>query len=90
MTNEAAPEPFTRISVADLPNQSIRLRKNALPQDTDLLILSEDGKRGEEMCRVAASLGLGNLFNIEGGFAAWEAAGYDIETISEGVASPPR
>jgi rhodanese-related sulfurtransferase len=72
----------------NLPNNAIRFRKSEVPAETALLFLSENGDRSMEVCRLALSLGFNIVFNIEGGFAAWVEAGNQIETISEGIASP--
>lgn len=72
----------------NLPNNAIRFRKGEVPEDKELLFLSEDGERSVEACRLALSLGFNEVFNIEGGFIAWAEAGYEIATISEGIASP--
>lgn len=72
----------------NLPNNAIRARRAEVSADQELFFLSEDGKRSVETCRVACSLGFQKVANIEGGFAAWQEAGYPTETISEGVSSP--
>jgi rhodanese-related sulfurtransferase len=72
----------------NLPNNAIRFRKSEVPADKELLFLSEDGGRSKEVCRLAHSLGFENVFNIDGGFMGWAEAGNQIETISEGIASP--
>jgi hydroxyacylglutathione hydrolase len=74
----------------NLPNNAIRFRKNEVPQDKELLFLSEDGTRSVEIARLAMGWGFKEVANIEGGFAAWEAAGYPLETISEGLNSVRR
>lgn len=72
----------------NLPNNAIRFRKGEVPEDKELLFLSEDGGRSVDACRLALSLGFHDVFNIDGGFTAWAEAGNPIETISEGIASP--
>jgi rhodanese-related sulfurtransferase len=71
----------------NLPNNAIRSRKGEVPEDKELLFLSEDGERSMETCRLAISLGFNEVFNIDGGFTAWAEARNQIETISEGIAS---
>ncbi len=73
----------------NFPNQSLRSRRATLPEDRELLIVSEDGTQSVEVCKLAVSLGLKDVSNVEGGMAAWTAAGYDLETISDGVFSSP-
>jgi hydroxyacylglutathione hydrolase len=77
-------------SSLNLPNNAIRFRRSEAPQNKELLFLSEDGTRSVEIARLAMGLGFKEVANIEGGFAAWEAAGYPLETISEGLDSARR
>jgi len=74
----------------NLPGESLRYRKQVVPEGKELLILSIDGSGSAAVCALALKLGYEGVYNIEGGMAAWEEAGFAIESISEGVASPPR
>ena len=72
----------------NLPGESLRFRKQVVPEGKELLIFSEDGMKGTGVCTLAISLGYTGVYYVEGGIDAWREAGYDMETISEGVASP--
>lgn len=74
----------------NLPKASLRFRKSELPQEAALLFFSEDGTDSLAACEIAASLGAKDVYNVEGGVSAWADGGYPLETISEGLASPPR
>ncbi len=71
----------------NLPNTSIKVRSSELPEGKALLFASDDGSASLDVCKLAGSLGFPEVANIEGGLAAWEAAGYEMETISEGLTS---
>jgi rhodanese-related sulfurtransferase len=71
----------------NLPNTSIKVRKAELPAGKALLFVSNDGSASLEVCRLAAGLGFGEVANLEGGIEAWSDAGYELETISEGLTS---
>ena len=73
----------------NLPGESLRYRKETVPQDKEVLVLSEDGMGSAKVCDLAVSLGYAAVFNIEGGFEAWRDAGYEMETISDGVFPAP-
>lgn len=73
----------------NLPNNAIRVRKAEVPEDKEIVFISEDGKRSIETCRIASSLGFAKVCNVRGGFDAWVAAGLPTETNSEGVQSTP-
>jgi rhodanese-related sulfurtransferase len=73
----------------NLPNNAIRVRKAEVPDDKEVIFVSEDGERSLETCRIASSLGFPKVLNLEGGFDAWLAAGLPTETNSEGVQSTP-
>ena len=72
----------------NLPNNAIRARKGEVPEDVELLFLSETGERSLAIAEMAIALGFERVANIEGGYDAWLAAGNEVETISEGISSP--
>ncbi len=62
-----------------------RLQENAsrLPADTQQLVLQcESGGRSAVAASVLLALGVPNVANMEGGFAAWRAAGLPVTTDS--------
>lgn len=77
-------------SAVNLPGNSLRFRKDSVPAEKTLLVFSIDGNASEKVCDLAISLGYENVYNVEGGMEAWQEAGFDIETNSEGVFSAPR
>jgi rhodanese-related sulfurtransferase len=71
----------------NLPNMSIRARRMEVPEDKELIFISEDGELSARVCELALSLGFSRVSNLEGGFTAWTDAGLPVETISEGLTS---
>src|SRR4051812_27368535 len=44
-----------------------------------IIFICEVGQRSAVACEFAASLGLENIYNLEGGMQAWRAQGYPVE-----------
>lgn len=46
---------------------------------TDILVYSKNGSVGEGFCQELVNHVYGEIYNLEGGFEAWKAAGYPLE-----------
>ena len=72
----------------DLPNTDRSIAYNVIDQHLDELPADKDSKivlycRSDRMSTIASEtlvgLGYTNVWNVDGGMAAWEQAGYEIE-----------
>jgi len=54
-----------------LPMQEIPSRWNELPRDRDIVVLCHHGLRSLQVANYLQSMGLGRLYNLSGGIAAW-------------------
>lgn len=61
----------------------LREHLDELPRDRDIAVMCAAGARSTIACSVLAREGFTNLFNVTGGFDAWNAAGYEKRTGSE-------
>ena len=50
-----------------------------LPQDRHIAVMCAAGSRSTIACSVLLQHGFTNIYNITGGFDAWNAAGYEVE-----------
>ena len=66
----------------NLPMVSITARGKEIPTDKDIIFIDEDGMHSAKASEAAAALELKAVFSVEGGTKAWQAAGYEVETIS--------
>ena len=61
-----------------LPLGTLMSQPEALEGD-NVLFICEMGVRSAVACEFAASLGMEQLYNLEGGMAAWRGQGYPVE-----------
>ena len=54
-------------------------RGKDLATDRPILFICKTGQRSAVAAEFAASLGLTDLYNVEGGIVAWARAGYEVE-----------
>jgi rhodanese-related sulfurtransferase len=55
-------------------------RAKELATDKPIIFICKSGQRSAVAAEFAATLGLTDLYNVEGGTTAWIAAGYEVET----------
>ena len=74
----------------DIPGTDLSIPYNEIQQNLSQLPSEKDAKivlycRSDSMSRAAAEslvqLGYTNLYNLEGGFIAWQQAGFSLETV---------
>ncbi len=61
-----------------LPLGQLLQKPGALTQD-GVIFICEVGQRSAVACEFAASVGLEQLYNLEGGMQAWRQHGYPVE-----------
>ncbi len=64
----------------NIPHMSTLPRASELATDRPILFICKVGQRSAVAAEFAASLGLADLYNVEGGHDAWQEAGYPLET----------
>ena len=62
----------------NIPHMSTLVRADELAKDRPILFICKSGQRSAVAAEFAASLGLGDLYNIEGGHDAWQEAGFEM------------
>ncbi len=64
----------------NIPHMATLPRHKDLATDKPILFICKSGQRSAVAAEFAATMGLTDLYNVEGGHLAWEAAGYEMET----------
>ena len=63
-----------------IQHMAILTQADKLATDRPILFICRSGQRSAVAAEFAASLGLTDLYNVEGGHQAWAAEGYPMET----------
>ena len=63
----------------NIPHMSTLPRADELAKDRPILFICKVGQRSAVAAEFAASVGLSDLYNVEGGHDAWSEAGYELE-----------
>jgi rhodanese-related sulfurtransferase len=64
----------------NIPHMATLPRNKDLARDKPILFICKSGQRSAVAAEFAATAGLTDLYNVEGGHDAWQRAGYDMET----------
>lgn len=64
----------------NIPHMATLPRHKDLATDKPILFICKSGARSAVAAEFAATVGLTDLYNVEGGILAWAAAGYEVET----------
>ena len=64
----------------NIPHMATLPRNTELARDKPVLFICKSGQRSAVAAEFAASAGLTDLYNVEGGHDAWRQAGYDLDT----------
>jgi rhodanese-related sulfurtransferase len=63
----------------NIPHMAVVSHKDDLATDKEIIMICESGARSALACEFAAALGFKDLYNVEGGTAAWKKAGYAVD-----------
>lgn len=88
-----APEPFFVLDVREYPEyaaaripgaqlvpyRELRRRRGEIPRDRPVYVVCQAGVRSRKAQRRLRELGFHDVWNIEGGLRAWQAAGFGVK-----------
>jgi rhodanese-related sulfurtransferase len=63
----------------NIPHMATLPRARDLATDKPILFICKSGARSAVAAEFAATMGLTDLYNVEGGIIAWANAGYEVE-----------
>jgi hydroxyacylglutathione hydrolase len=75
--------------VEHLPLGYLVQHLDQLPRDRPLVVHCQSGARSAIAASLLLAKGLDNVVNLTGGFSAWQAAGYPVETAAQALVSTP-
>jgi rhodanese-related sulfurtransferase len=64
----------------NIPHMATLPRNADLSREKPILFICKSGQRSAVAAEFAATVGLTDLYNVEGGMIAWKDAGFPIET----------
>lgn len=64
---------------SNIPHMATLPRAAALATDRPILFICKSGQRSAVAAEFAATIGLTDLYNVEGGHEEWVAAGYPMD-----------
>ena len=59
-----------------MPLQDLPARLNEVPKDRKVYVICRSGSRSAQASQVLTDGGHRNVYNVDGGMLAWEAAGF--------------
>ncbi|PKN77883.1 MAG: hypothetical protein CVU47_13030 [Chloroflexi bacterium HGW-Chloroflexi-9] len=62
-----------------IQHMAVLVQADKLARDRPILFICKSGARSAVAAEFAASLGITDLYNVDGGHEAWAAAGYPME-----------
>ena len=61
-----------------LPMHLIPVRMSEFPKDKEIVLYCRSGSMSTTAAETLVSLGYANVFEVDGGMRAWQAAGYEL------------
>ena len=65
-----------------IPLQDMEKRISEIPKDKPILLSCQSGNRSAKARQLLESLGYNQVFEVDGGFLAWSAAGFPVKRLS--------